>query len=300
MKKTMQLDFTNQIAHIEIGEHEGKKVITKTWGKDFGWSQTDAKQVIDMHARYIANLNAAGIETSVNIDENVIAGQNGEWYAQSREEYFSQGDLLANLMASTDKADFLKKVEEQVQLTAKMLFSIPPLRAQRYGTEWLWMSVPLDLKPPNAVLSGGHLVLVDTFRPLLWEDDQVVLKAMPGPHKSKQKLPNDEIKTGDIRFQAGRLFGYFVAVATRWYIKQNVESTSEELDVFRHELSIIIIGIVKGELGKSHAFTKELASALVADVNEIADESITVGSYEGPRYVQSLYEKEEQLFSAKE
>ncbi len=156
------------------------------------------------------------------------------------------------------------------------------------------MSVPIDLKPPNAVLDSGQLVLVDTFRPLLWEHDTTVLQAMPGPNVSKQKLPNDEIKTGDIRFQAGRLYGYFVAVATRWYIQQHGDSTVEDPDDFRHELSGIIVDILKSVLADCDFVSKDVRSMLVADLHEIASESIAVGSYEGPRYVQSLYEKEDQ------
>ncbi len=121
----MQLDFTNQIAHIEVGDVDGKKVITKTWGKDFGWSYDDALRVIDMHASYIANLNAVGIQTSVVIDEKVVSGLNDEHYVQSREEYFEQGDLLASLMASKNKAEFLQTATEQVTLTTKLLFTIP-------------------------------------------------------------------------------------------------------------------------------------------------------------------------------
>jgi hypothetical protein len=297
MKKTMQLDFTNQIAHIEVGEVDGKKVITKTWGKDFGWTHADALQVMDMHASYIANLNAIGIETSVVVDEKVIPGPNNQFLVQSREEYFHCGDLLVNLMASRSRAEFLQTAEEQIVLTTNLLFSIPPLYKEQYDTDWLWLSVPVDLKPPNAVLSSGRLVLVDTFRPLFWDHGTTVLQAMPGPYKNKQKLPNDEIKTGDIRFQAGRLYGYFVAVATRWHIQQNGASATQDIDSFRHELSEIILNILTSVLAESDVVTQDLALVLIADVHEIATESIAVGSYEGPRYVQSLYESEDQTRS---
>src|SRR5687767_12778029 len=114
MKKTMQLDFSNKIAHIEVGAVDGEQVITKTWGKDFGWSEEDAQQVIAMHRHYIANLQAAGVQTSQPIEEKVITGKEGdECLIRSTERFFEQGDMLAALMRSKNKTEFSKNAATQ-------------------------------------------------------------------------------------------------------------------------------------------------------------------------------------------
>lgn len=293
MKKTTQLDFTNQLAHIVVSKTGEREIITKSWGKAFGWTFSDAQQVIEMHRKYVFNLHQVGIKTSTNLEEKVVSGENGEYLVQSTEEYFTQADLLANLMKSCNQDVFVEKVQEYISLSAKLLFSIPPLRQKQYSLDWLWLSVPIDLKPQNAVLSESRLVLVDTFRPQLWGPDSLELMAMPSIHVEKQKIPFDEIKTGDIRFQAGRLFGYFVAIGTRWLMNQGDELKMDELDFFRHRIANNAVAIVTELLTKNEMFSDDLANVLITDVKEVADESLSVGSYEGPRYVQTLYEKEE-------
>ncbi len=196
-------------------------------------------------------------------------------------------------MKSSSQDDFTEKTQKYIYLSAKLLFSIPPLRQKQYSLDWLWQSVPLDLKPPNTVLYEGRLVLVDTFRPNLWAPDRLEIVAMPSIHAEKQRIPYDEIKTGDIRFQAGRLFGYFVAVGTRWLINHDDKLGIDELDGFRHRIAIEAVAVVTELLTNNEMFSDDLANVLISDVAELANESINVGSYEGPRYVQALYEKEE-------
>jgi len=117
MKKTMQLDFSNQIAHIEITTMNGERVITKTWGKDFGWSENDARQVIELHQHYIANLQAAGINTSRPIEEKVVLSEdNDEYLIQCSEKFFEQGDLLAVLVRSKNKTELIKGITDQAKL----------------------------------------------------------------------------------------------------------------------------------------------------------------------------------------
>ncbi len=65
----MQLDFANQLAHIVVGKIGEKEVITKSWGKAFGWSLSDAQQVIEMHGKYVFNLEQVGIKTSTNLEK---------------------------------------------------------------------------------------------------------------------------------------------------------------------------------------------------------------------------------------
>ena len=298
MKKTMQLDFSNQIAHIEVTTMNGSQVITKTWGKDFGWYEDDARRVIDMHQIYIANLQAAGVKTSQPIEEKVILGKDKEYLVQSTEKFFDQGDLLAVLMKSTDKAEFLQRLTAQVRLLAEMLFNIPPLRREQYSADWLWLSVALDLKPQNAVIvpdqNGiSQAILIDTFRPQIWETDRIELLPMPSTNPAKRKILLDEIKTGDIRFQAGRLWGYFVAIATRWDIEKNKQTDIAQIDALRNEVATNILAIIEEVfVGKQH-YTTDLKPLLIADIREIINESITTGDYEGPRYVQSIYEDEQ-------
>jgi hypothetical protein len=299
MKKTMQLDFSNQIAHIAVHTVNDERVITKTWGKDFGWSEDDARHVIKMHHSYITNLQAAGISTSQPIEEKVVPSKHGkEFLIQSTEKFFDQGDLLAVLMKSTDKTEFLKNMTVQVRLLAEMLFNIAPLRKEHYSADWLWLSVALDLKPQNVVLvpgqnGTGQAILIDTFRPQIWQTDKIELLPMPSANPAKRKIPRDEIKTGDMRFQSGRLWGYFVAIATRWDIEKNKQTNITLIDALRNEVATSILTIVDEVLaGKKH-YAKDLKMLLIADIREIVDESIAIGDYEGPRYVQSIYEEEQ-------
>lgn len=299
MKKTMQLDFSNQIAHIEVSTVNGQQVITKTWGKDFGWSESDAQQVIELHQRYIANLQAAGIKTSQPIEEKaVLSRDSDEYLVQSSENFFEQGDLLAVLMRSKNKTELIKGINEQAGLLAEMLFAIPPLRKEKYSTDWLWLSVALDLKPQNAVLitdqkGTSQAILIDTFRPQIWDTNKIELLPMPSVNPAKRKVPRDEVKTGDIRFQAGRLWGYFVAITTRWDIEKNGQTDIEQIDALRNEAAATILTVVKGILTRKKQYTDELQALLIADIHEIVNESISVGDYEGPRYVQAIYEDEQ-------
>jgi len=294
----MQLDFSNQIAHIKVSTVKNGQVITKTWGRDFGWDEADARHVIEMHHHYITNLQAVGIKTSQPIKEEVVPGKDAEYLVQSTEKFFDQGDLLAVLMKSTDKQDFLQNMITQVRLLAEMLFNIPPLRQEQYSVDWLWLSVALDLKPQNVVLVSdkSHMIqaiLIDTFRPQIWDKDKIELLPMPSTNPSKRKIPHDEIKTGDIRFQAGRLWGYFVAIATRWDIEKNKQTDIAPIDMLRNEVAMSILEIINDVLaGKKH-YTSDLKTLLLADIHEIANESIAIGDYEGPRYVQSIYEQEQ-------
>jgi len=294
----MQLDFSNQIAHIEIITMNGERVITKTWGKDFGWSKDDARRVIEMHQIYIANLQAAGVKTSQPIEKKVILGKDKEYLVQSTEKFFDQGDLLAVLMKSTDKAEFLQRLTAQVHLLAEMLFNIPPLRREQYSAGWLWLSVALDLKPQNAVIvpdqNGiSQAILIDTFRPQIWETDRIELLPIPSTNPAKRKILRDEIKTGDIRFQAGRLWGYFVAIATRWDIDKKKQTDIAQIDALRHEVATSILAIVDEVLASKQHFTDDVKTLLLTDIHEVVDESIATGDYEGPRYVQSVYEEEQ-------
>jgi hypothetical protein len=299
MKKTMQLDFSNQIAHIEITTMNGERVITKIWGKDFGWSENDARQVVELHQRYIANLQAAGINIGQPIEEKVVLSEdNDEYLIRCSEKFFEQGDLLAVLMRSKNKAELIKEITDQARLLAEMLFNIPPLRREKYSADWLWLSAALDLKPQNAVFitdqkGTNKAILVDTFRPQIWETDRVELLPMPSTNPSKRKIPRDEIKTGDIRFQAGRLWGYFVAIATRWDIEKNKQTDIAQVDTLRHEVATSILTIVDEVLASKQHFTDDVKTLLLADIHEIIDESIAAGDYEGPRYVQSVYEEEQ-------
>ena len=295
----MQLDFSNQIAHIEISTVNGQKVITKTWGRGFGWSEIDAQQVIEMHQRYITNLKVAGIQTSQTIDEKVVSSRiNDEYLVQCTEKFFEQGDLLDILMKSKDKMELTKAVVEQTKLLTDMLFSIPPLRKEKYSIDWLWLSVALDLKPQNAVLISGQsgvsqAILIDTFRPQIWDTSKIELLPMPSTNPAKRKIPRDEVKTGDIRFQSGRLWGYFVAIATRWSIEIDKQAEVANIDALRCEIATNILTVVRKVLADKQLFTDELRTLLIADIQQIIDESITVGDYEGPRYVQSIYEDEQ-------
>lgn len=289
----MQLDFTNKLAHINLDAVDGRKVIVKTWGKDFGWTSDDAIKVIAMHKLYINNLNSIGIKTSRNIAEKVIQGDDDEYLIQSIEEYFPQGDLLAQITGSNGTIQFLAAAEAQLKLLIALLVSIPPLNQNAYSVNHLWLSVPIDLKPQNAVISNLQLVVVDTFRPQLWKSNSAELQPMPSPYPEKQRIPHDEIKTGDVRFQAGRLFGYYVAIATRWYMNQDATASITELDAFRREINLKILGLLDSFLSENTLFPQDIVRLLISDVHEMCNESVAIGDFEGPRYVQALYETEE-------
>src|SRR5258706_11444471 len=119
MKKTAQFNFSNQIAHIAVHTTNGQQLITKTWGKGFGWTAEDARHVIEMHRAYVANLQAAEVTASIPIEEKVVASSvNGECLIQSTEAFFSQRHLQASLGTNTSKTQLIQRAKEQVPLLA--------------------------------------------------------------------------------------------------------------------------------------------------------------------------------------
>jgi hypothetical protein len=289
MKSTLTLDFTNKAANVTIGAD----TVIKIWGAGLGWSQLEAEGVLVDHAQYIQELQAIGIQTSTVLSNELQQDSQGSGYVIREVERHLGSDTSVALMSAFDDNEIIEKVATYFRLLATLLLGIPPKFGRTFSDQNVWLRVPIDLKPQNIVINEDTLtpILIDTFSPKLWLDN--IIKPLPNHTIGKSHILHDEIKVGDIRFSLGRLSGYFMALTTRWLIDTRQESTLKEIDNFRTTIANILIHVATDILLDNNLFERDFALSLIADASEKELASIRLGKYEGPRYVQNIYEQEE-------
>lgn len=287
MKKTLELDFSNKASNVSITGD----VVSKVWGQGLGWTEHEARTVLRDHSQYLENLASVGVRTSQIVGSSVIQDETGNFVIAETEQ-FCGDDTSVKLLGSNDVEVLREHVRSDFGSIAALLLSIPPRRRGRYSEANPWFSVPVDMKPQNVVIDSlsNEPVVVDTFGPKLWQGDTI--KPLPTRVPGKGQVLHDEIKVGDVRFSVGRLNGYYIALATRWLINQVQQTSIEEVDALRADIATITREIIEQTVQDSSLFEQQYAQTLVSDAAEQELVSIRLGTFEGPRYVQALYEQE--------
>jgi len=288
MKKTLELDFSNKASNVSIN----KDVVSKIWGEGLGWSRAEAAAVLKDHDVYVKNLESVGIQTSTILSKQIASGPDGSFVIRETEQ-FSGRDASIVLLDATSVTALEQLVEDDVSTIAALLLSIPPRDGARYSKETPWLRVPVDVKPQNVVIDAPTKtpIVIDTFGPKLWSDGKI--KPLPTKFPGKGQVLHDETKVGDVRFSVGRLNGYFIALATRWFINHHLAASIDDIDAFRFSIAEITKRIIEKIVTDNPLFNQDYAKLLVSDASEDELKSIRYGSYEGPMYVQSLYEAEQ-------
>ena len=290
MKKTLQLDFSNKASNVSI---DGE-IVTKLWGDGLGWTIQEAEEVLSDHTQYLANMASVGIATSEIISRVILQNTDGNYFIKEQELHAGR-DLSIALLESSDVKDLTRVINNGFKASARLLTSIPPRENATYSNDNPWLGVPVDLKPQNVVFNVDSVypLVIDTFGPKIWLNGNI--KPLPTKTPGMGQIQHDEIKVGDVRFALGRLNGYFVALATRWLVNQEPEVSNEAIDLHRNLISDILIEITKGLVEDNDLFEKNYADLLISDASQTELRSIEYGTYEGPRYVQELYELEDAL-----
>lgn len=286
MKNTLQLDFSNKASNVSFADER----VIKIWGDGLGWTREEAEGVLADHTQYLENLAAVGIQTSEIVSREISAKDDGN-YLIKEQELNAGKDVAAVLLGASNVDVLLGAVDSNFRGIARLLLSIPPKGADQYSHDCPWFNVPVDLKPQNVVVSDvNEVIVIDTFGPKLWIDDKI--KPLPTRVPGKGQILHDEIKVGDVRFSLGRLSGYFMALSTRWLVASQPDVSPIEIDALRFRAAGAITRITSELLYDNNLFANSYSELLLADLSEIEMRSINYGIYEGPKYVQELYERE--------
>lgn len=288
MKKTLELDFSNKASNVEIRQDR----VIKIWGEGLGWTETEAKAVLEDHDHYIENLESVNVRTSNILSKEVVFTEDNEYVIREQESFCGR-DVSGDLLNSYNANELRDLIRHDFSAIATLLLAIPPRDSEKFSAKQPLLSVPVDMKPQNVVIdrSTGSPIVIDTFGPKLWVRDTI--KSLPTRVSGRGQILHDEIKVGDIRFSLGRLNGYFIALATRWFINRNQKASIEEIDAFRFDITKITRECIEKIVINNELFDQDYAKLIVSDAAEDELRSIQYGSYEGPRYVQALYEDEE-------
>lgn len=287
MKNTLQLDFSNKASNVSFAEGR----VTKIWGEGLGWTQQEARAVLADHTEYLAHLQSVGIQTSKILSRDVCESDDGSFTILETEAYCGKDASIALLDSASVEA-LVAAVANDFRAIASVLLSIPARDSEQYSISHPWISVPADLKPQNVVVAdSSQPILIDTFGPKLWQNGKI--KPLSTRTPGKGQIRNDEIKVGDVRFALGRLSGYFVALSTRWLVAAQPEASIAQINNIRGRISTVITPIVSELVLGNKLFEQSYARLLISDTQEPEFKSIEKGTFEGPLYVQRLYEKEQ-------
>lgn len=287
MKNTLQLDFSNKASNVSFIDND----VIKIWGNTLGWTRQEAEGVLDDHTQYLENLKSAGIQTSEIVSRDIYPNGDNSYLIKEVEKYSGE-DVSISLLGAPSVDTLMDNVTADFRSIARLLLSVMPRDGAQYSSERPWFSVPADLKPQNVVIKDNSApIVIDTFGPKLWLDGKI--KPLPTRVAGRGQILNDEVKVGNVRFSLGRLNGYFMALSTRWLVSSHPEITIVEIDALRRQVSDTLARLTGELLLDNNLFETSYSKLLIADASELESRSIEYGIYEGPRYVQKLYERED-------
>lgn len=210
-------------ADVFIGREviSGKEeiVVLKELNIGVGLTAGEADVILKAYEQYLTQLSAIGFAHSVpyRIElHRALSGTTEEYRIYLCEKFAGSGlNMHEELLAfEGDEEEFSAALLEYFGKLLAVLFAIPPKTDNTFTTTDQLLSVPMDFKPDNFVMTEAGPVMIDTYGPKLWGENGLLQK-MPKIDEDFP-LPYVSLLCGDIIYMVGRLYRAFNKIGRQW------------------------------------------------------------------------------------